>query len=377
MPHNPIRLITVALCTSWWLAAGAALWAQGDAASNANASTFPAAQWDRRSPSEVQLDETRLDEFRNSVGGSGCIVHQGYLVYTWGEFDQPHDIASAIKPLYCYLMLQALAAGKLSGLDAHVADFWPDQPAVRDETEHKDQQLTFRHLGFQTACLGYRERPGTAFDYNDPTMGFYWDTLINRVFGVPWEQAEAQVIRPLLSGPLRFEDGTPHVLQSKTGRFHVSPRDFCRFGLLFMNRGQWDGKQILREDLAIMTVTDPLPLSIPRTTGEVASTIFPVRSIGGGGNQCDHEGGYSWMWWLNRPAHDGARWFCDVPDDLYACFGHGGQEGMAVLPRQRIVVSWIGNQLHQDRERGNRAFRTLTEADQEEPRDAGGGRVGR
>ncbi|MHB8973339.1 MAG: hypothetical protein ACYC3X_24495 [Pirellulaceae bacterium] len=32
---------------------------------------------------------------------------------------------------------------------------------------------------------------------------------------------------------------------------------------------------------------------------------------------------------------------------------------------QQIVVSWIGNQVHQDRERENRAFRVLTDAVQE------------
>jgi CubicO group peptidase (beta-lactamase class C family) len=322
----------------------------------------PGQPWERRTPSDVMLDEAKLAEFRAIVGGRGCIVRHGYLVYAWGEFDQPHDVASALKPLYSYLMMQALATGKLSSLDARVVDFWPDQSAVREKTDHKDQQLTFRHLGFQTACLGYREAPGSAFDYNDATMGFFWDTLINKVYGVPWDQAEAQVIAPLLSTPLQFQDGTPHVVQTKTGRFQISARDFCRFGLLFLHRGRWSKKQILREDLAVMSVTDPLPLTIPRTSAERADTIFPVHSIGGGGNQCDHNGGYSWMWWLNRTARDGELWFPDVPADFFACFGHGGQEGLAVLPSQDIVVSWIGKELHQDRARGNRAFRSLVDA---------------
>ncbi|HSH14508.1 MAG TPA: hypothetical protein VLD18_00645, partial [Verrucomicrobiae bacterium] len=68
------------------------------------------------------------------------------------------------------------------------------------------------------------------------------------------------------------------------------------------------------------------------------------------------------MWWLNKPARDGKLWFEDVPEDFYACFGHGGEEGMAVLPSQRIVVSWIGRKVHQDRERGNRAFRALVQS---------------
>ncbi len=329
-------------------------------------SVFPAAQWQRRSPADRGLHVERLDDFRKIVGGRGCVVRDGYLVYSWGAYSEPHDVASALKPLYSYLLMQALATGKLPSLDTPVATFWSDDARVRQNPDHKDQQLTFRHLGFQTACLGYREAPGTAYDYNDATMGFFWDTLINRVFGVPWEQAEAKVIAPLLSKPLQFEDGTPHILQAKTGRFRLSARDFCRFGLLFLHQGNWAGKQQLRKDLAVLSVTDPLALSIPRTAGVQHDTIYPVRSIGGGGNQCDHNGGYSWMWWLNRTARDGRLWFPDVPEDFYACLGHGGQEGMAVFPSHGMIVSWISKQrLHEDRERGNQAFRLLVESSAE------------
>ncbi|MEZ6048183.1 MAG: serine hydrolase [Planctomycetaceae bacterium] len=280
-----------------------------------------------------------------------------------GEYDRPHDIASAAKPFYSYLMFQAVANGKLKSFDEPVAPYWSELPIVKQNTKHPDLKLTFRHFGFQTACLGFSEAPGTAFDYNDGTMGFFWDTLINKVYEVPWNEAEAKVIEPLISDALEFQDGTPHVLQRNTGRFQVSARDFCRFGLLFLNEGRWKEKQILQADLARMMITDPLPLTIPRTAGNESETIFPLRSIGGRGNQCDHNGGYSWMWWLNQTARDGNLWFKDVPDDFYACFGHGGREGMAVLPSQGIIVSWITErELHQNRKDGSHAFRMLVDA---------------
>lgn len=337
-------------------------------ATTAAAGVFPGRQWQRREPGEVGLDVGKLAEFRQIVGGRGCIVRRGYLVYSWGDYDKPHDVASALKPLYGYLMMQALASGKLTSLDARVADYWQDDPRIAAAKQHKDFSLTFRHLGFQTASVGYEEPPGAAFDYNDATMGLFWDTLVNRVYRVAWPDAEAKVIRPLLAEPLSFEDGTPGVMQRNTGRFQLSARDFCRFGLLMLHRGRWQDKQLLREDLSTMLVDDPLPLSVPRTAGKKADTIFPVRSIGGSGNQCDHNGGYSWMWWLNRRSREGKLWFPDVNDDFFAAFGHGGQEGMAVLPREEIIVSWIGNELHQDRDRGNRAFRTLAAAVTDAPK---------
>lgn len=333
-----------------------------DVSSAALPEVFPRESWERRDPDALGLDAAKLESFREIVGGRGCIVSRGYLVFSWGDFDRPHDVASALKPLYSYLMMQALATGKLASLDAPVADYWRDRPALAENPLHPDLGLTFRHLGFQTACLGFADPPGGAFDYNDATMGFFWDTLMNRVFGVPWDRAEAAVIAPWISGPLGFEDGTPGVLQAKTGRFQISARDFCRFGLLMLNQGRWAGKPLLREDLATLLVADPLPLAVPRTAGEQSGTLYPVRSIGGRGNQCDHNGGYSWMWWLNRTGRDGRLWFPDVPENFFACFGHGGQEGMAVLTDQRMVVSWIGRELHQDRDRGNRAFRLLVQS---------------
>ncbi|MCA9103373.1 MAG: serine hydrolase [Planctomycetales bacterium] len=325
-------------------------------------SVFTEAEWQTRTPEQVGLGSAKLDEFREIVGGRGCIVRDGFLVYHWGPYDQPHDIASAIKPLYSFLLMKAIEDGRLDDVEHSVIDFLPNHAALRQHQSHKDLDLTFRHLGYQTACLGFAESPGAAFDYNDGTMGMFWDALIVGVYDTPWDQAEARVIRPLLSGPLGFEDGTPNVLQRNTGRFAVSARDFCRFGLMMWHKGRWRDKQLIRADLAEKLISEPLPLTIPRTAGVPAETILPVRSIGGRGNQCDHNGGYSWLWWLNRRARDGRLWFPEAPDDLFACFGHGGAEGMAVLPSQRIVVSWIGNELHQDRERGSRAFSTLASA---------------
>ncbi|MEZ6054781.1 MAG: hypothetical protein R3C02_25990 [Planctomycetaceae bacterium] len=74
-------------------------------------SAFPKEEWQSRSPEEVGLDAGKLKEFREFVGSRGCIVRHGYLVDSWGDYDRPHDISpTAIKPIYSYLMLQAVAS---------------------------------------------------------------------------------------------------------------------------------------------------------------------------------------------------------------------------------------------------------------------------
>ncbi|GAG04017.1 unnamed protein product, partial [marine sediment metagenome] len=150
----------------------------------------------------------------------------------------------------------------------------------------------------------------------------------------------------------------------------ISPRDFCRFGLLYLSRGKWRDRQVLAAKYAKMAVSQPLPLSIPRSKARKAETCNP-RSIGGGGNQCDHNGGYSWLWWLNTTARDGRRWFRDAPADQFMALGHCGQRGMAVMPKLQLIVSFNDTkQLHCDRKLGNRAFKALAESAGWRPGDA-------
>ena len=130
----------------------------------------------------------------------------------------PATSPRALKPFYGYLLLRGpLEDGRIESLDQPVMDF---QPCLRDlnaNLNYKDRQLTFRHLANQTACLGFREAPGTAFDYNDATMGFFWDVLINRVYKTPWDRGE---------GSLR--DSCRSRLVLRTGRRESCPAKHAR-----------------------------------------------------------------------------------------------------------------------------------------------------
>ena len=123
-------------------------------------SVFPGKTWQRRTPAAVGLDVAKLDEFKSIAGGGGCVTRYGYLVYSWGKFDQPRDVASAIKPFYSYLLLKAVEEGRLKSLDEPVLEFRPELRGLNANLGYKDRLLTFHHLGNQTACLGYQERPG-------------------------------------------------------------------------------------------------------------------------------------------------------------------------------------------------------------------------
>lgn len=323
----------------------------------------PGEEWEWRTPAEAGLNKTGLDEFAALAGGRGCIVREGRMVYSWGDISRPGDVASASKPVYSHLLFRAIERGLLESADDPVMSYQPCLNDINRDLDFKDRRMTFRHLAFQTACLGYEEPPGGAYDYNDYTMGFFWDTLVNGVFDTTWAEARADLFGKELVDPLQFEDPFDFPTEGRTrGRPRISPRDFARFGWLYFSEGSWHDRQIINPRHVRLAARDPLSLTVPRTRAREVERCA-VRSIGGGGNQTDHNGGYSWLWWVNALDRGGQRWWTDAPPDMYCALGHCGQRGLAILPSQQMVVSWNdGRELHCDRDLGNRAFSALAAA---------------
>ena len=63
-------------------------------------------------------------------------------------------------------------------------------------------------------------------------------------------------------------------------------------------------------------------------------------SYGGGKNQEDHLGCYSYMWWLNKRDRTGALFFPSAPEDAFAAIGFGGERVLMVVPSLDMVISW-------------------------------------
>jgi len=307
---------------------------------------YPDRTWRRTSPAAAGLDEAGLRRFSDFVGGRGCVVRFGRLVYSWGDIGRRADVASAAKPFYTFFLLKALEDGRIASLDEKVVRWEPRLGLINARLGYKDRDITWRHLATQTACYGLRERPGTAFAYNDWQMALFWDTLFLKVYGAARETVDRQVFRPLLTDRLGCQD-SPTMLafgaKDRPGRIAISVRDFARFGLLFLRHGRWRGRQLLRPQHARMAVTAPVPNSIPRAGGMSAEMIPGQRSIGSKripDNQTDHFGSYSWLWWINGVDRRGVRFFPDAPTDLYGAFGHGGPRAMWVIPSRDLVVSY-------------------------------------
>src|SRR5262245_54027090 len=125
---------------------------------SAQAPVFPGKTWATKTPAAAGLDATKLAAFRDLIGGRGCVVRGGYLVYTWGEFTKRGDVASAAKPVYTHCLLLSHEKGTIKSLDSTVHEWEP-------RLKGKDRAITWHHLANQTSCYGVEEQAGEAYDY--------------------------------------------------------------------------------------------------------------------------------------------------------------------------------------------------------------------
>ena len=302
---------------------------------------YPGETWASKTPGEVGMDGEKLSSL--AFGHAGCIVRYGYMIKTWGNPASTSAGGSEVKPFFTHFLFKAVEEGRLRSENALVSDFEPRLKSLNPALGYKDRRITFGQMARQISCYGVQEAPGTAFDYNDFNMALFGDTLYFKVYGATsWQEVTERILRPKLTAPMQWQDNQAYDIH---GRLRVSLRDDCRFGLLYLRHGKWNGRGLLRARDLHKIVNSSLPGSFPRTKGVPADLIPGQRRMGdfqGGINQTDHFGSYSDAWWTNGITREGKRRLPDAPPDLYGCEGGNSEvfSGMFVFPSLDLIVAW-------------------------------------
>jgi PelA/Pel-15E family pectate lyase len=321
----------ICLFASFWVFAGIAESALSQIAQPSKLSNkaFPKESWSQQSPALAGLNATMLAEFGRRVGGDGCIIKDGNLVATWGDPNRCADWASAAKPVLSTLLLLAVQEGKLPGLDAKVKD-------VGWALSEKDAGMTFRHLANMVSGYACAEEPGSAWGYNDFAIQLYAKSL-ERVFGEPLEN----VLRTRLAS-LQFEDATLFGSRQGTG-VTASPRDFARIGWLWLNRGNWNGKQLIATELMDDFLKAGVPMNIGRTQAK-SDDYLAIGSYGGGTNQTPYGPGvYGFNLWFNNLLPNGNRVWPSLPSDTFQANGMWNRDTVTVIPSWNVVIASRGS----------------------------------
>jgi CubicO group peptidase (beta-lactamase class C family) len=92
---------------------------------------------------------------------------------------------------------------------------------------------------------------------------------------------------------------------------YATPRDWARFGQLYLQDGVWEGERILPD-------------------GWVARSVAPTPT--------HPSAGYGMQWWLNAAEDPEQRALPGVPPDAYFASGHQGQMVLVVPSREAVIV---------------------------------------
>lgn len=290
---------------------------------------FPGEEWATKSPAELGLDDQLLDQIATDLGSRGCVIKNGYVVKAWGSQSEKGDWASSAKPVLSTLLMFALIEGKIKSFDQPIADFgWELSP--------KDRSITFRQLASMTSGYARPEAPGTAWAYNDYAIMLYQKTLFDKVFQ---ESPKLVFHAPRRFGAVGIQDGFD--FRDTNRRIRASVRDFARVSWFWLNRGNWNGQQLLPQSYFDDNLKPQVPIELPLSVKAATDDYLKIGTYGGESNHFSDAGPgvYGFNWWFNTPGRthrDKPAW-PDAPPDTYMSLGVRGN-CTAMIPSLNLVV---------------------------------------
>ena len=106
----------------------------------------------------------------------------------------------------------------------------------------------------------------------------------------------------------------------------ISAREAARFGLLFLNKGNWNGKQLISAKWIEEATRVQVPASVP---------------LGHPESKIDGRGCYGLNWWVNGVMPDGKRRWPSAPPGTFAASGHNNNK-IIIVPEWNMVIVRLG-----------------------------------
>ena len=246
----------------------------------------------------VEAAEQKVDALHSvMIVRHGAVVAEGW----WAPYaaPEPHMMFSLSKSFTSTAVGLAVAEGRLT-LDDPVLKFFPDDaPAdpgdnlkamrVRDlltmtAGHHNEDIQQFPYTGEASVVgkflsLPVAHKPGTFFVYNTPAS-YMLSAIVQKLTG----ETVLDYLGPRLFEPLGIENPTWDASKQgvSLGGFglHVRTEDIARFGQLYLQKGQWQGRQLV-----------PAAWVDAATSRQVSNGSSPTS---------DWEQGYGFQFWRSR-----------------------------------------------------------------------------
>jgi hypothetical protein len=273
------------------------------------------------------------------------ITRGGKLVMSWGDPEKTYDLKSTTKSIGVTALGLAIADGRIALTDL-VTKHHPTFAVPSDANSKTGwiDQITIQHLATQTAGFekpgGYTKlifEPGTKWAYSDGgpnwlaecvtlTYGRDVDALMfERVFTPLGITRKDLVWR---SNSYRSQEISGIARREFGSGISASVDAMARIGLLYLNEGRWNGKQII-------------PAAFVEQAGRTVESVIGIPEVDpeNYGNASDH---YGLLWWNNA---DGT--LKGVPRDAFWSWGlHDSL--IVIIPSLDIVIARAGQSWKRD-----------------------------
>jgi len=308
---------------------------------------LPGDDWEVSTPAEQGLDPMLVAELYYNAAEletiySLLVIKNGYLIaegyFNEGSVDQKDRLQSVTKSYTSALVGIALQQGYLSSVDQKMLDFFPE---VADQiTDPRKEQITIRHLLQMRAGYPWEETDPALWDgllsgyyvpliegfplITDPGTEFHYSNLTSNWLGIIVDRATGTNLKAYaeenLFLPIGVEagdwgtDAEGH--NNGCGDLHFTARDAAKFGLLYLNDGEYEGNQIVSASW-VKESLQRYSENINVTDGFPANWGLSLKNIG-----------YGYQWWSARAGehHFDFAW------------GHGGQLIVLMDELDMIIV---------------------------------------
>jgi CubicO group peptidase (beta-lactamase class C family) len=298
------------------------------------------ANWKTATPEEMGMDSAALVRMFDAVAATRIPVHSiqivrhGHLVldayfYPYNT-ETRHDVASVTKSVTSTVVGLAIARGHLHGVTQPLISFFPERTVAA--LDDRKRRLNLAHLLTMQAGwdCGFEPKEERLKQMTRSTdwIQFMLDLPMLTEPGARWAYCSGNC--HILSAIISHTTGTNALAFARTelfqplgitdvawpvdanghnhgwGDLQMHPRDMAKLGQLFLQNGQWEGRQVVYKEW-IAAATRP----------HVGKTSNNDR--------------YGYFWWVKGD---------DLPT-MYEAVGRGGQR-ITIWPAKHLVVVFTG-----------------------------------
>lgn len=305
--------------------------------------SFPGATWQLISKPEAEGFSTaellKAKQYADSINTAAVmVVVHGKLVYQWGEVATKYNTHSIRKSFLSAFYGKYVKQG-LINMDATMADLGIDDapPLTEEEKKATVRDCLKARSGVYHAALyesagmkklkpaQHSEKAGIHWYYNN------WDfNVLGTIFEKLTNKKIFETIDEDIAKPIGMEDYSPADGSYVSGEesihqaypFRVTARDLARFGLLMLNNGNWNGKQVIEKAWVEES-----------TRYHSDATLYSSD-------------GYGYLWWVSRdfnkfPHLQNVK----LPEGTYSARGAGGHYVLIIPDYDMVIVHRVNTDI--------------------------------